>query len=487
MVITADRGELSTVFAFSGNCCYPTRPNPATGDGAFDGEGKDKRSIRPSGNGLAYDSCPRLRGERGTSSVKRANNINPAILLWARQTAGLELKEAADRLGFINPTDAQSPAERLLAFERGERMPTRNQLLKIAAVYRRPILAFYMKQPPEKGDRGEDFRQTAGSVSRRENSLLDALLRDIRARQQMVKSLLEDEDEHRALPYVGSAGIDQRAEVVAASIAATLQFDHQRRDARRGGADALFKTLRGRAESAGVFVLLVGDLGSHHTALGVEVFRGFAISDRTAPFVVINDQDARSARSFTLIHELAHIWLDQSGVSGAPSPDTPRSLQDRIERFCNDVAGEFLLPSDALGTMPEWPDAGNKQSAADFIRTLADDWSISEPMVAYRLNRTGHVDTAIYRELMADYTARWQRLRKRQRERYRDSEGGPNPHVVKRSKLGNALLDVVRRTMRDNTLTHTKAAKLLGVKPGSVESLLRGYEQHRGSMIQGAE
>ena len=62
----------------------------------------------------------------------------------------------------------------------------------------------------------------------------------------------------------------------------------------------------------------------------------------------------------------------------------------------------------------------------------------------------------------------------------------PNPHVVKRNKLGNALLDVVRRTLRDNTLTHTKAAKVLGVKPGSVEPLLRGHENNRGSMIQSA-
>ena len=415
--------------------------------------------------------------------MKRANNINPAILVWARKTAGLELEEAADRLAFIKPTKEESAAQRLLAFESGERRPTRNQLLTFASVYRRPLLTFYMKKPPKRGDRGEDYRQTAGRVSRRDNSLLDALLRDIRARQEMVRSLLEDEEETRDLRFVGSASIDQGAGAVAASIAATLQFDHERREARRGNADALFKTLRRQAESAGLFVLLIGDLGSYHTELSAEVFRGFAISDRIAPFVVINDKDARAARSFTLVHELTHIWLDESGVSGAPSPDRPQSLHDRIERFCNDVAGEFLLPAAALREQSARPDAGVKQSAADVIQALADDWSVSEPMVAYRLNRIGLVETTIYRELVADYAARWQQHRRRQRDQYRDSEGGPNPHVVKRIKLGNALLDVVRRTLRDNTLTHTKAAKLLGVKTGSVEPLLRGYEQKRGSMM----
>ena len=418
--------------------------------------------------------------------MKRANNINPAILVWARETAGLELEEAADRLDFIKPTDAESAVQRLLAFESGERKPTRNQLLKFASTYRRPLLTFYMKKPPVKGYRGEDFRQAVGRVSRRENSLLDALLRDIRARQEMVKSLLEDEEETRDLPFVGSANVDQGIGPVAASIAATLRFDYERRELRRGDADALFKTLRRKAESAGVFVLLVGDLGSYHTALSIEVFRGFAISDRIAPFVIINDQDARAARSFTLVHELAHVWLDKSGVSGAPLPDMPQSSHDQIERFCNDVAGEFLLPNAALRTRPIELAAGDKQNAANFIHALAEDWSVSEPMAAYRLNRIGLVETTIYRELVAEYAARWQHLRQRQRERYRDNESGPDRHVVIRSKLGNALLDVVRRTLRDNTLTHTKAAKLLGVKPSSVEPLLRGHENNRGSMIQSA-
>ena len=417
--------------------------------------------------------------------MKRANNINPANLVWARETAGLELDEAADRLGFIKPKEGESAAQRLREFESGERAPTRNQLLKFASVYRCPLLAFYMKQPPAKGERGEDFRRTAGQVSRRDNSLLDTLLRDIRARQEMIKSLLEDEEEAHSLPFVGSADIDEGADVIAASIASTLEFDYQTRDLRRGDAEALFRTLRERAESVGVFVLLVGDLGSYHTELNAEVFRGFAIADKIAPFVVINDKDARAARSFTLVHELAHIWFDESGVSGAPSTDTPQSPHDRIERFCNDVAGEFLLPAAALREQPARPDAGDKRSAADLVRVLADDWSVSEPMVAYRLTRAGLVEKGIYRELVEQYAARWQRHRQRQREQLRDTEGGPNPHVVKRYKLGNALLDVVRRTLRDNTLTHTKAAKLLGVKTGSVEPLLRGYERNRGSMIQG--
>ena len=397
------------------------------------------------------------------------------MLVWAREEAGLEVEEAADILGFIKSTVKESASQRLMALENGDRTPTRAQLLELVRVYRCPLLTFYLKRPPGRGDRGEDFRQSAGAVSRRESSLLDALLRDIRARQEMVRSLLEDEEESHELAFVGSASINDRARAVAASIASTLEFEHRGREARRGDADTLFRTLRERAESAGVFVLLIGDLGSYHTALGVDVFRGFAISDRVAPFVVINDQDSRAARSFTLIHELAHIWLDRSGVSGEPSPNAPRSLEDRIEQFCNDVAGEFLLPAEALHAQPAELDAGDKQRAEDAIRVLADAWSVSEPMVAYRLKRTGRITTAVYRDLISAYAARWQQQRKRQRERNRERDGAPSAYAIRRSRLGRALLDVVQRTLRDNVLTHTKAAKLLGVNSGAVEPLLRGF------------
>ena len=95
-------------------------------------------------------------------------------------------------------------------------------------------------------------------------------------------------------------------------------------------------------------------------------------------------------------------------------------------------------------------------------------------MIILSLKRTGRIATEVYRGLMSDYAARWQRQRKRERERNRERDGAPSVYVVRRSRLGRALLDVVRRTLRDNALTHTKAAKLLGVKPGAVEPLLRG-------------
>ncbi len=413
--------------------------------------------------------------------MARAANINPEILVWARESAGLSLEDAANRLG-LSSSETNSAVEKLEEFEAGENFPTRSQLTKLAAVYRRPLITFYMKQPPKKGARGDDFRTLPAIQSPRESALLDALLRDIRARQEMVKSLLEDEEETAPLDYVGSATINDGAQTVADSIVQALGFAVNQR--RSGTPEDLFKELRNRAERIGIFVILVGDLGSHHSSISETVFRGFVIADKIAPFVVINDQDARTARSFTLLHELAHIWLGQTGISGGdPDAVRPTTAVGKIEQFCNDVAGEVLLPSSALPEKPRNLEGGDKPTVLRIVRSIAQKWNVSEPMVAYRFNRLGWITPAIYRELTADFAARWHASKLSAKDKAKEKEGGPSYYMVKQFKLGNALIDVVRRTLRNNELTHTKAAKVLGVKPSSVEPLLRRMEGSRGALI----
>jgi Zn-dependent peptidase ImmA (M78 family) len=162
---------------------------------------------------------------------------------------------------------------------------------------------------------------------------------------------------------------------------------------------------------------------------------------------------------------------------------TPPTAVGKIEQFCNDVAGEFLLPSSAFRVKPQNLDGSDKNAALRIVQSFAQTWNVSEPMVAYRLNRLSWINPAIYRELTADYAARWYALKLKAKDKAKEIEGGPSYYVVKQFKLGNALIDVVRRTLRNNELTHTKAAKVLGVKPSSVEPLLRRLERSRGALI----
>lgn len=389
--------------------------------------------------------------------------VNPDIIRWARETAGLTLEEATRKLT-LRQARGVSAIERLVALESGDEEPTRSLLVRMSKQYRRPLLTFYMTAPPRKGDRGQDFRTLPDDYSDTDEALLDALIRDVKARQSMVRAMLEDEEDTEPLHFVGSMRRTQGISAVLSSIQQRIQIDRTEFYAKRSPAEA-FTLLRNRVEAAGIFVLLIGNLGSYHTTIDVGTFRGFALADIIAPFVIINDQDARSAWSFTLLHELVHIWLGQTGVSGGRA-------EISVEKFCNDVASEFLLPDSELGEL-EVDVRTDPESARGKISPFAQDRNLSASMVAYKLFRKGVIDVRHWSLLSDTYRQMWIARRDEERMRARDRiNTGPTYYPVRRHRIGKALLDLVGAMMRAGAITTSKAGMILGVKGKNVQTLI---------------
>jgi Zn-dependent peptidase ImmA (M78 family) len=332
----------------------------------------------------------------------------------------------------------------------------------MAKVYHRSLLVFFMSAPPRKGDRGQDFRTLPEGHSGAQEALLDVVIRKVKARQSMIRAVLEEEDEARRLSFVGSMTVSDGPDAVLASIQRTLGVDLPN-FRKQPSPDDAFTLLRSASEKAGIFVLLIGDLGSHHTAIDLETFRGFALADEIAPFVIINDHDSRAAWSFTLLHELAHIWLGQTGVSGGPA-------EISIERFCNHIAGEFLLPSIELAQL-RLNDVGDFNSVIRQISTFASERNLSNSMVAYKLYIARIIDIVTWQKCSQTFLRLWVAERERRREREREQEGGPNYYIVRRHRLGTALVHLVIRMMDSGALTTSRAGLILGVKPKNVYRL----------------
>lgn len=392
-------------------------------------------------------------GRRGARTVHNGvmPRVNPDILVWARETAGLAPEEAARRLSISQ--------ERLEAMEGGNSPPTRRQLLTIAEKYRRPLIAFYLQKPPVERAIGQDFR-TLPDREVTSEALISALLRDVQARQQIVRSALEESDEAKRLDFVGTSRTRDGAERLVRLIETKLGSPLREFRAQKTIGDA-FAFLRERVEQTGVFVLLMGNLGSHHTNIDAKVFRGFALSDDFAPFIIINEKDSRAAWSFTLLHELAHIWLGQTGISGYES-----SVE--IERFCDEVASRVLLNRDELRQL-RISEAVSVADAAKLISEFSNARKISRKMVAYNLLRGGIIEAALYRSLSDHFDSE---RAARKTETDDDSEGGPNYYVVKRHRMGPTLIDFTRRMVKSGVLSTTKASKVLGVRPTSVGRLV---------------
>lgn len=400
--------------------------------------------------------------------------VNPEILQWARTTAGLPPEIAAHKLG-IGDARGVSGVERLAALEDGTVEPTPALLRRMAAQYRRPLVSFYLKSVPRKGERGEDFRTLPERRDPSEDALLDALLRDLKTRQGLLRAALEDDEDTQPLPFIGSATQRMGVQAVGRSIAAAIGFS---RDTFRSASnpEAAFKALRASVENTGIYVLLVGNLGNYLTAFSVNAFRGIALADPIAPFVVINAGDARTAWSFTLLHELAHLWLGASGVSG------PVTAEIAVERFCNDVASEMLVPGAELDALA-LPRAFDMDAAVAAIDAFAAERNVSRSMVAYKLYRAQRLSAPQWESLQQHYLELWVQQRERTREQSRKDDAPINPNVVLRSWLGPALLGTTQRLLRAGDLSTTKAGKVLGIKPtrvGTILQLSEPPERHRG-------
>lgn len=383
--------------------------------------------------------------------------MNAELFRWARETSGLSADQAVNALGLKD-------VERLHDIEAGRREPSRPLLLKMAKQYRRPLVTFYLPAPPRKADRGEDFRTLPSDRSLADEALLDALIRDVKARQAVVRSLTEDDDEAEPLAFIGSCSMQDGASVVLESIKITLRLDLCEYRRQKTSEEA-FSYLRQKAEAAGIFVLLMGNLGTHHSAIAVESFRGFAIADRFAPFIVINDQDAKTAWSFTLLHEITHLWLGTTGISGS-------NIEQTMERFCNEVAGGFLLPHPELAGLRITDDIP-RDEMIQRLSNFAGTRHLSRRMVAYALFRTGALSHITWNRLDQALHKLWHKEKAVRKEKNKGKNNGPSYYVVIRHHLGKALLDLVDRSIGEGNLTPVKAAKVLGVKPRSVYPLLK--------------
>ena len=395
--------------------------------------------------------------------------VNPEILVWARETAGLEPEEAAEKL-FKNASK-ESAEQRLANMESGREDPSRSKLHDMAKLYYRPPLLFYLSQKPQEETPPIDFRANPSSNTKRENALLDALIRNMRVRQSVLRAAMEEDEEVGAerVGFLGSQSMSNENEKdgVLEALKAILNMDMSEYRNQKNDQEA-FKLLRYHAESAGVFVLLARNLGNYHTDLSVDVFRGFCLFDEIAPFIVINPADAQLAQSFTLLHEMTHLLLGNSGISAG-------YLGRKTDQFCNDVAGEYLLPTEDLSSLPKLKDM-DIQAVSERIGKFARQRRLSASMVAYKAFRSKIVNQSELESLLGIYRDKWLHDQKRKSDQRKEKEektekkaGGPPPI---RYMLGPTLIQRVRELTQSGLLSSVRAGQVLGTRPYNVHKLL---------------
>jgi len=385
--------------------------------------------------------------------------VEPSLLIWARQSAGYRTVEAAAQ-------KARFPTKQLEDWENGDSRPTINQLRELGRIYGRPLAVFYLPEPP-KGFNPmslKDYRRLPEATGQRESPELIAEIRQAWFRREVALELSEDwEDappQFEALAY-----LTESAERVGARVRDLLGVSLEEQANWRNEREAL-RNWQFALEEAGVLVF---------QAWGVDIreMRGFSLTERPFPVVVVNVKDSPRGRIFSLMHELAHILLHEDGLCDLGYREPRSSNLKRIERFCNNVAAAALVPRGDLLAQPIVEDKPSYTAkwSWDELQKLSSYYKVSDQAMLRRLLTLGKTDEGFY----------WQTLkgiqnRVRKKKPGSSSTGGPQQSEKAVSKAGHLFTELVLDSYNDERITSSDLSDYLGVRlkhVPSIEELVR--------------
>jgi Zn-dependent peptidase ImmA (M78 family)/transcriptional regulator with XRE-family HTH domain len=360
--------------------------------------------------------------------------VKPELLRWARERSRLDLAALAHRFPHLD------------AWERRESSPTLKQLESFAKATHTPVGYLFLQEPPVERVPIPDFRTVGNErIGHPSPDLLDTVY-ICQQRQEWYRDFSRSEGEE-AVPFVGSAHLKDDVELAAATIRRALGFDVEERRQMLTWTDALRRFIE-QADALGVLVMVNGVVGSNNRRkLDPQEFRGFALADSLAPLVFINGADTKAAQMFTLAHELAHIWLGLSAISDTQASQLP---EHEVERWCNRVAAELLVPLSVVRAEYE-----PRNPMGEEIRRLARRFKVSTLVILRRIHDVGGLTRD---EFWRAYREELERLRAM------PAGSGGDFYLTLGARAGKRFARALVVSTLEGRSSFTEAFRLLGFK-----------------------
>lgn len=392
--------------------------------------------------------------------------VNPALITWARETAGFTTAEAAKHLDIeeVRLANWENPG--------ADDAPSIPQLRKIAALFKRPLAVFYMAEAPTRFAVMRDLRRLPGTGARRYSPALQMEIRVANERRELALELtadLEQEIPKFSLTATNTEDPEQVGERIRTALGVTgqLQANWKDNDGRAG-----FNAWRSRIENKGVLVFQT-------TRFLTEEASGFAIAADTLPVIAVNRKDVLTRRTFSLVHEFAHLMVRVSGVSDLETDAKRPPEGQQIEVFCNHVAAAALIPKDALLAEPQVVAQGRRStnwSDAE-VSDLARQFNVSREALLRRLLTFDRTTADFYGKKRAQYIAEYLAIKARQKEQSTDEEMKRNMPQETVSNFGRPLIRMLLGNYYQDRITLSEVSGYLGLKVKHIPKL----EQVAGS------
>lgn len=373
--------------------------------------------------------------------------ITPNVLKWARESAGMTEETAAAKVSVAT--------NKLKEWESGTSQPTIRQAQTLAKAYKRPFALFFLPEVPRDFQPLQDFRKS-GSKALTTSSIF--IIREIQQRQEWISDMYSENKEDK-LAFVGRFSVNDNPQSVAKDILDTLKINPSSYKT-----DNPIKEWIDAAETKGIFVSRTSFIHSR-LKLDSEELQGFAIADPHAPFVFVNSDDWYAPQLFTLVHELAHIWIAETGISNEVEPYLKHKDKFHpVELFCNEVAANALMPKEIVLSF----DSISFQTSKGIFK-VAKQLGVSSFALLVRALNLNIISISAYKKLKTevdiDYTEFLKReAEKKTRQKEKDKPGGPNYFLLQLNRNGRLFTQAVLDAFRGGSIEPTLASNLLNVQ-----------------------
>jgi Zn-dependent peptidase ImmA (M78 family)/transcriptional regulator with XRE-family HTH domain len=377
--------------------------------------------------------------------------ITPKVLKWARESARMTEETAAAKVSV--------PVDKLKEWEEGINQPTIRQAQTLARAYKRPFALFFLPEIPRDFQPLQDFRKQ-GSKSLSTASVF--IIREIQQKQAWISEVNEENDEEK-LSFVGKYTLNDNPSIVADDILNTLNINppnYKTGNPIREWIDA--------AELNGIFISRTSFIHSR-LKLDSEEIQGFAISDPYAPFVFINSDDWNAPQLFTLVHELAHIWIAETGISNDIEPEIKnKDKLHPVELFCNEVAANALIPKNIISNLDKTIFNNSRE-----IFKVAKNLGVSSFAFLVRALKMNLIPISVYQKLKREADIEYNAFLKREadikaklkaKQKEQDKPSGPNYFLLQLNRNSRLFTQTVLDAFHGGFIEPTQASNLLNVQ-----------------------
>lgn len=369
-------------------------------------------------------------------------NINKNIIEWAILRAGHEIQE------FL----LQNP--KVKDWLDSSKKPTVKQLESLSTKLYVPFGYLFLKEPPIEELTFPFFRTGKKATKSVSLNVYDAV-QIVQKRQDWVSEYLE-ENEFEKLEFVGKFGLDTPVKEIVNDIRQTLNLKVNWASYHLTWERAL-EHLALQIEDVGIIMNFSGIVGNNtRRKIEVEECRGFVLVDDYAPFMFINSGDAKAAQMFTIIHELAHIWI---GISAGFDIKKLLPADDPVEILCDKVAAEFLVPEDYF--LRIWQEERN-------FKRLNRIFKVSPIVVARRALDLNLISKKAFFQFYNGYIVDF-------KERNLNRGSGGNFYATAKKRISLRFAGLINNAVNEQQLLYRDAYKLTGLKGDTYANFIKEY------------